>query len=306
MRQAKRDGMVKGKPLNHSVAIEQRYIAELMRMVNQMVKQTHREVMKCVKPVEIVAMDAKEKTVKQLEKEAAAKKEEAVEAAKLVAAQKAEAVLDRMKKNFDAMFQRKAKDASSAMLGAVSKESAVNLASSLKDLSGGVTLNMDFMDKTVSKAIREQLLENIAKVKSIPNDYAERARKVLLHSAETGGDMTGLADRLQKIGDMSKRQAKNLALDQTRKAYNTINAVRMKQVGVKQFEWVHSGGGIRPRESHIAMYPAGLNGGIFNMDEGAYDPDAEMWIMPAELPNCRCTMVPVHEFDEGEFADIDF
>lgn len=310
-----KSGMVRGLPLRHSAAIESRYVAALTRMVNQMIQQTEREIRR-IYASEGFAMDAKWDVVQNEagewviykdgvkvetystkataeEEKAAAKKAEAALAAKTAKAAKKR--VDDLKKRFESMFSSKADEVARSMLGAVTKESAVNLAGSLKQLSGQMTVKADFMTKPVGAAIRASLAENASLITSMPTEYMDRIAKQL----EKGGDAAHMAQMLQDEAGIAKRRAKNIALDQTRKAYSSINEQRMKAVGITKFEWVHSGGGMRPRQSHIDHYPTGLNGGIFDLAKGAYDPDAEMWILPAQLPNCRCTMVPVIEPDEA-------
>ncbi len=52
---------------------------------------------------------------------------------------------------------------------------------------------------------------------------------------------------------MSYRRAKNISLDQTRKAYNTINAERLQSLNITHFCWLHSSGSASPRESHLKI-----------------------------------------------------
>ncbi len=291
-------GTLKGKPLRHSAAIETRYIGELLRMVNQMVQQVEREVIREIKAA--YALHSLTGDAADDDESLRATRKAAREAAKV----KGTATVTSATSKFDGMFSKRAKSSASTMLEAVTKESATNLSSSLKDLSGTMTLKMDFMDKAVGKSIKGALAENAKLITNIPEQYKERLHRVLATSAESGGDMTGLIDKIKAAGGMEQRRAKNIALDQTRKAYNTINGERLKAVGVKRFEWVHSGGGLKPRESHIKSHLAGgLNGGIYELAKGAFDPDAQLWILPAQLPNCRCTMVPVIEDDDGVEED---
>jgi SPP1 gp7 family putative phage head morphogenesis protein len=108
---------------------------------------------------------------------------------------------------------------------------------------------------------------------------------------------------LQKYSVQSQRKVHLLALDQTRKAYNTINKQRMQAVGVKKFEWVHSGGGAHPRQSHIRM-----SGNIYSFDDlpvineeqverGYESPQRGI---PGQAINCGCTMIPIIVFENGE------
>jgi SPP1 gp7 family putative phage head morphogenesis protein len=98
---------------------------------------------------------------------------------------------------------------------------------------------------------------------------------------------------LQEYEGVTLRRARNIALDQTRKAYNNINKGRMQAIGVQKFEWVHSGGGQKPRELHIE-----LDGQVFSFDDlPVIDERTGERGIPGQAINCRCTMVPVIEFE---------
>jgi SPP1 gp7 family putative phage head morphogenesis protein len=152
----------------------------------------------------------------------------------------------------------------------------------------------------IAKAIVE---ENVSLIKSIPQQYFKDITGSVMRSITTGAGMSTLLPQIQKYNAMTERRAKNLALDQTRKAYNGINKQRMQSIGVKKFEWVHSGGGQHPRRSHIA-----LGGRVFSFDDlpvinkeqvdAGYEGPVRG--IPGQAINCRCTMIPVIEFDDIE------
>ena len=293
----KQGGMVKGRPLRHSVAIESRYVSELVRLVNQMTAQTERALLPGLR--EVVTEFAEDADTPDPAKEAKAAKKAATKSAAKSAAE----TVAELQAKFESLFSKRAKGIADTMLGAVTKESATNLSGSLAELSGQMTVGMGFMGGEVGDTIRDATAENIALIKSIPANYMARVHKHLMKSAESGGDMTGLISKIQDAAGIEKRRAKNIALDQTRKAYNTINAKRMEAVGVKKYEWVHSGGGQRPRHKHITRWPAGLTGGIFELAKppnAAEDGDPPYYANPGVMINCKCTMAPVIDFGDDD------
>jgi len=284
----KRNGKITGKPIRNNVSIESRYIAALTRLVNQMTAQTERELLRMLKQEGFgQAMDAKDPIVK--------------------AYPQTKALLNKMNKMFNSLFGRKAQELSDGMLASVTKESELRVEQSLKDLSGGLTFKMDNLEPKVQSAIKSAHLENIAKIKTIPDQYMARVEKVLLRSA--GGNMEGMTEALQNITGMEKRQAKNIALDQTRKSFAEINRARMQTAGVNRYEWVHSGGGAKPREKHITpVESGGLNGGVYEYDDppnAAEEGDEPYHANPSEMINCKCIAAPVIDFDDDEYADED-
>lgn len=277
--QLQRRGKLTGRPLRHSVTIETRYIAALTKLVNQMAAQVEREILPILKATKMEqdAMDGSTFDADDTPKKAANKKAAATAAEKVAALQA----------KFAAMFKNRAHKLADGMMQAVTAESATNLNNTLTELSGKMTVGMGFMDGPVGEVVKGGIAENIALIKSIPDNYMARVSGHLEAAAMAGNNMTGLIGKIQDAAGIEKRRAKNIALDQTRKAYNTINGARMAAAGVKKFEWVHSGGGQRPRHHHIAPYPAGLNGGIFELDNPPIiDPDTGERGLPGQAINC--------------------
>ena len=80
--------------------------------------------------------------------------------------------------------------------------------------------------------------------------------------------------------------------------YRYVYRQQLKENGIKKAKWIHVGGGKTDRATHIAKYPKGLNGAIFDLSKGMYDPAVDKYIFPAELPFCRCIAEPIFELGE--------
>jgi SPP1 gp7 family putative phage head morphogenesis protein len=94
------------------------------------------------------------------------------------------------------------------------------------------------------------------------------------------------------------RHARNVAHDQTRKAFTNISTARLKAAGVKKFEWRHSHGGRTPRKLHEE-----LNGKVFSYDDPPYIGDMygqKVYGLPSQMPNCRCFAKPIIDFGDEE------
>ena len=48
---------------------------------------------------------------------------------------------------------------------------------------------------------------------------------------------------------------------------------------------MHSGGGKHPRPTHLK---AGREQKRYDVTKGWFDPEVDKFILPGELPNCRC------------------
>lgn len=280
-----RDVTLRGDRLNYNAALQEKYEAQLRKLVSQMTKETLSEITKLFKqPIS--------KTYFKEQKEAGTIAQDAS------LSSQARILMNSLTDKFSQLFGKKSKDFAENMLNGQIKVSKTTLFTSLKKLSGGLSLKTGVVPKgmeDVSKAIIE---ENVSLIKSIPEQYLKDVTGSVMRSITTGRGIADLVPEIQKYAGVVDRRTRNIALDQTRKAYNSINKQRMQAIGVKQFEWIHSGGGQHPRESHLKM-----SGKIFNFatlykeQEALNVPKADQGI-PGEAINCRCTMVPVINFED--------
>jgi SPP1 gp7 family putative phage head morphogenesis protein len=202
---------------------------------------------------------------------------------------------------FEQLFSLAARPLAEKMVTKASRASEAQLSMSLKKLSGGVTLSKKSIAGTLRTAFKASVTENVGLIKSIATDYQSRMQGAVMRSITTGNGLKDLTRHFESYEGITKRKAKNLAIDQTRKAYNTMNAGRMKKSGIKKYQWLHSGGGQKPRPDHIAM-----NGNIYSFDDPpVIDEQTGERGIPGQAYNCGCTMLPIVEFDEGEYTDVD-
>ena len=131
-------------------------------------------------------------------------------------------------------------------------------------------------------------------IKTIQEDYLNKVSGATYRSITSAEGLKTLIPEIQKLSGQTERRSKMVALDQTRKTMASLDNARMKQNGITKFKWRHSSAGAEPRKTHQE-----LDGKIFDLDKGAYDRNVGRYIMPAELPNCKCFMVPVIELIEA-------
>lgn len=261
-----------GKPLNPPDVIEAKFRQQLDDMVERMQAATVRELRKLYRSTAAreagIAMDASFASA----------------AARLVR---------ELTKRFTALFVDKAGGLAKAWAEGISRQSAVGLGQSLKDVSGGVTLKTDVLSGAVADVVKASIKQNVALIKSIPAKYFLEIEGEVMRSIQTGRGMADLQPFLEKRYGITKRRAALIARDQTSKATAAINRARMQGLGVKKFKWLHSGGGKEPRPLHKNV----LNGKIFDMDKPpVIDERTGERGFPGQLINCRCRMVPVIEF----------
>lgn len=210
----------------------------------------------------------------------------------------AERLMQRLTLQFTTLFDRAAEVMATRMVNATLADSKAGVERSLRGLSQTVTLQMTPAVETMAAA---SVAESVSLIKRVPADYLPKIQGDVMRSITNGNGLQDLIPALDKANVKVKNWSNNVALDQTRKAYNNINKARMQGVGIKKFEWIHGGGSNKPRKYHLDSWPAGLNGGIFRFDDPpVIDENTGERGTPGQLPYCGCTMRPVIEFDDED------
>lgn len=186
-------------------------------------------------------------------------------------------------KQFDAMAPKLAR----YFAKTVSQRSDAALRSILK--RGGLTVQLN-MTPAMNDVKQAVVHENVALIKSIPRQYLLQVEGIVMRSVQTGRDLEQLTKDLQKQFGVTKKRAVFIARDQNNKATAALQRARQVELGIREAIWVHSGGGKVPRPAHVK---AGRDKVRYNVAEGWYDPHERKFILPGELPNCRCVSRPV-------------
>lgn len=216
-------------------------------------------------------------------------------------AAQARILTNKLKERFEQLFGLSAKPAAESMVDQANAASAADTGRSLRELSGGLKLNTDILTNQMQEFMAATVANNVSLIKSIPEEFFRDVQQAVLSSIADGRGLEDLTAFFEKQDGIQRRRAENIATDQTHKAYNGLNKGRMTQNGIKKFQWVHSGGGLHPRLHHIDEAPAGLNHGIFSFDKlPIIDLATGERGIPGQAINCRCTMVPVIEFEDGK------
>jgi len=192
-------------------------------------------------------------------------------------------------------FDEIAKSATNRMINRTIKNSTITLRNSLKEALPDLSIDTSFSNEQLQEVIKASTLEAANLIKIIPYKFLNEVQGQVMRSITTGKGMEDLVPFLTKKYKGNVRHARLVALDQTRKAYQSINTTRLKTLGVKKFIWIHSGGGKEPRELHKRM-----SGNEYSFDDPPYIGDMyqeKVYGLPGDLPNCRCICKPVINFD---------
>jgi uncharacterized protein with gpF-like domain len=338
--QSRKDVTLKGSALYYNASLQEKYNRKIQRLVTQMTSQVTKEIIKFFNGEiadsffesqdEMMALDAGErshnyqtlKAKKEYDKRQNPQKyvKKDVKSDKNIGSQ-ARILMNKLETTFTKLFNDNAKDLAESMMSDTEKTSKANLHSSLKQLTGGLSLNTGVVPKGMEQIVPALVAENVSYIKSIPQEYFKNVTGAVMRSITNGEGLASLVPDIEKTiknADRSvnkiprkkndgklddynrqvKRRANNIALDQTRKAYSSINKQKLMNAGVKKFEWIHSFGGAHPRASHIK-----IDGKIFSF-ENVTKEQAALGVpeddrgLPGVPINCKCVFKPIIDFDE--------
>ncbi|POP42335.1 phage head morphogenesis protein [Superficieibacter electus] len=266
--------IIRGTPLNYNAALSTRIEADLLKLVRQMTRETQREVLALFRSDvgrQFFGMDASVSSQSRI-------------------------LLNALTNTFMKIFKSRAKSITEKMLSGAAATSRSSLSQSIEQLTGGVTLSTDFFSGPLKEKLSAAVTQSVNLIVSIPEKYLGSVKNAVTSSISSGNGLADLVPFFERQNGITERHASNMALDQTRKVYNTINAGRMRSAGIRKFEWLHSAGGHHPRPFHLHN----LNGNIFDLDNPpVIDPKTGERGLPGQLPNCKCRMRPVIELDDG-------
>ncbi len=292
-KQFKPTSTARGVALNYPKGVEVKYTREIQRLINALVKATQsgvKDVFETPSAEEYYAEDANTRALPVVQGFG-------LDATFTDIANKS---LDSLFGQLQAKTQIQAEKIAKEMALAANKSSRSSMAGSLKELSGGVTLQPSNLGGDIPEILQASIESNVGLITDITDSYLAKVSDAVNRSIMTGRGLEDLIPFMRDQTGVTKRHGKNVALDQTRKAYNSLNVARMENVGLSRFEWLHSGGSQKPRKYHQDPWPAGLNGGIFDIhDPPVIDQKTGEKGLPSHLINCKCRMIPVLVFDEG-------
>ena len=263
---------LRGQPLRVSVSIEKRYANELQNLINRMTSDTEDAIKELFEANDYAANYAMDANI----------------------GSQARIKLNALREWFKKLFGRASVYIVDKWLDQIDKNSASTLKSTLIDLAGYEGLKTDILSSELRDIFTATVNANVALIKRVPEEYLDQITGTVMRSIQSGQGMKDLIPFLEKQNVRVSNWATNVAADQTRKAYQGITRGRMKALGIKKYEWVHSGGSRYPRPYHRDV----LNGKIFELDNPPIaDPRTKYRSHPGGEIFCRCTMRVIVDFD---------
>lgn len=268
------DRQTVGNPLLYSPIAADRYKKLLDYLIDRMKREYEREIKKIYKQHKEFGRRA-------------------VTDANIASAMKA--AINALSKKWQSIFNKNARTMFEKFEAKLNRDNRIILGESLKKMTGGKTVDIPNITEGMKPIITASIAENVALIKSIPQEYLKRVEGAVMRSVVNGGvGASEVMKEIEHIGGMTTKRASLIARDQTKKITVAINSERMKSVGVKKFKWVHSSGSKEPRPLHVKY-----NGMIFDVDDPPIiDERTGEKGMPGQLINCSCIAVPVFDFED--------
>lgn len=142
-------------------------------------------------------------------------------------------------------------------------------------------------DARLAAAMAKANTANVELITSIPGQYLDRVKDLVDKGFSSGTRFEGMIAEIQNLGSVTESRATLIARDQTSKMNGAFNEARQQSLGINRYRWMGAGDE-RERETHVAN-----NGKIFSWD----DPPEETG-HPGEDYQCRCSAIPVFDFEE--------
>lgn len=183
-------------------------------------------------------------------------------------------LIDQWSKRLDSLAEVVAKDL-------VNRTVANYDARFLKHLrNAGLTVRFQLSDYQKQRLVGS-INESVNLIKSVGDQHLKNIQTYVWDCVTQGYDLSLLIKNLEKNIGVSKRRAKNIAINQAGRAHAIIEQARRQELGITKAVWLHSHAGKKPRPSHVAA-----NGKEFDIEKGMYL-DGE-WVLPGQAINCRC------------------
>jgi len=181
---------------------------------------------------------------------------------------------------------------SALMVRAVDKIDATQWAQTTKEL--GLSLQREIARTPVGDTTRALLAENVALIKSIPLDAAQRVHRLTLQNLEDSSRSKEIAAEIQRSGEVAESRATLIARTEVARTASKLTEARAVAVGSEGYIWR------TVRDSDVRHSHKEMEGKFVRWDEnggqGAKLSDGTI-CHAGQIYNCRCYPEPVIPLD---------
>ena len=124
----------------------------------------------------------------------------------------------------------------------------------------GIDLNNVLQNEGLEDIMYATTKENVALIKTIPEEYFKQIEGVVFRGTVQGRDATSMIKQITRIGYSTEKRARLIARDQTSKLNSALNQQRSQNLGVEEYVW-RTANDERVRDSHKSK-----NGKTFRWD----------------------------------------
>lgn len=193
--------------------------------------------------------------------------------------------LDRALRYYSEILTPWAENLTDKVITSISKNNERAFTQSAKNISRKL---LDLITGPGVGAVARQLQnEQVALIKSLPLEAAEKAQEISRNALITGTRADVSAKKIMDLGDITVNRATLIARTETAKANTALTVARATEVGSKSFIW-RTAGDADVRESHKV-----LDGKIFQYDDPPFVSVEEGSHLPGDIWNCRCYAEPI-------------
>ncbi len=272
------DKGIVGAPLISSAAIGDKYAKTIQALIRLMVRETH-EQLAAMFNAPGYALDASMSSLRRVKTGSPAAR--------------ARIIVNKLLDKYRARFDDVAAAATNRMIRQTIKHVDATAGMSLREMSKAYRLKEAWTPR-LKEIVAASTQEAAQLIKTIPEEFLAQVQGQAMRAITTGRGLADLTPFLAEKYGQNMRKAKNVALDQTRKAYSSLSAQRMQDAGIKKFIWKHSHGGHDPRKQHLEW-----DGKVFRYDGPPVD-DRFGPVLPGQAINCRCFSRPVLDFGDDD------
>ncbi|PRD41367.1 phage head morphogenesis protein [Phyllobacterium phragmitis] len=152
--------------------------------------------------------------------------------------------------------------------------------------SSNVDLSTQLQPGDVQETIEDIVARNMALIRNVSDQARGRISDIVFRGLQNRTPAREMAKEIAEATGMARDRSLRIASDQTQKLSASLDRQRQLQVGMKKFEWRHSGK-VHFRQEHKAR-----NGKVFDWssDVGRTDP-------PGFAPFCGCKAKGILDLD---------
>lgn len=149
-----------------------------------------------------------------------------------------------------------------------------------RQMQAAIGIEVPIADQNFGKQLRAWTDENVALIKTIPNDFLDEVQRTVTSGLVAGDRWETLAAKIEARYEVSESRAALIARDQVGKFFGALNRARQTSLGIDSYFW-RTASDERVREEHALR-----EGQKFSWDDAPEDGH------PGHPINCRCTADP--------------